>query len=336
MKPRLEVTELGVEVGGQELLTDVNLFVGPGRVVGLVGETGSGKSLTCRAVLGTLGLIGGSVVRGSVKIDGVEVSTFSHRQWQQLRGRSVALVPQSSMSGLDPLMRVDRQLYETIRSLEKDAPVRERAFETIRRLEKDAPVRERAMELLESVALDRPERVLRLYPHELSGGMRQRVMIALAIAGRPDLLIADEPTTALDVTVQKGILELLCGLARDRGMGVLIVTHDLALVEQYADDVSILYAGVSVESGSSADVLNRPRHPYTRLLLAARPQHVPAGGRLPNLTGSPPSPEGWTDGCRFEERCPRHIAMCAISRPAVTKTSALHNFSCFSPEEESV
>ena len=305
MKPLVRVSGLAVAIGDRELLSDIDLELSPGDWLGIAGETGSGKSLTCRALTGTLHLIGGRVTRGSIRLGDVELTALTERGWQHIRGRRVALVPQSSLSDLDPVMRVGRQLTETIRHLDPTPDARARAIE-----------------LLTRVALHDPEIVYEAYPHELSGGMRQRVMIALAIAGRPEVLVADEPTTALDVTVQKEILELLQSLSRGSGMSVILVTHDLALVEQYADRIAIVYAGVTVEGGATDLVFREPQHPYTTALLDARPHQTKVGNRLVGISGQPPSPSAWPRGCRFAPRCARQTAECAVARPPFVRNES--------------
>jgi oligopeptide/dipeptide ABC transporter ATP-binding protein len=294
----LEVRDLAISIGGRELVSSVEFSLGAGECVGVVGETGSGKTLSCRAITGTLQRVGGTVTRGSVTFDGVDLARASGRTWRALRGRRIALMPQSSLSGLDPVMRVGAQLIETVRHLDGcDRP------------------RRRAFELLEQVQLTDPERVFASFPHQLSGGMRQRVMIALAIAGNPDLLVADEPTTALDVTVQRGILDLLAALRSETGMSLILVTHDLAVVEAMSHRIAVVYAGVTVEKGRTARVLEHSTHPYTRALLVARPSALAQGGRLQGIPGAPPSAEHWPSGCRFAPRCDHALAVCELRQP---------------------
>ncbi len=258
----LEARDVTISLGGEPKVAGVSLSVHAGECVALVGESGSGKTLTCRALLGSLHRIGGSM-EGSVRLRGREVAQASPAEWRRLRGSVLGFVPQASMAGLDPVMRVGDQLVETVR-----------------RHDSGVSARGRALELLQQVEMPSPETVLRSYPHQLSGGMRQRVMIALSLAGRPRLLIADEPTTALDVTVERAILELLLRLCRDERMGLLLISHDLGVVRRVADRVSVMRAGEQVEQGITAEVLSRPRHPYTAALLAADPALVEPGQRL--------------------------------------------------------
>jgi ABC-type dipeptide/oligopeptide/nickel transport system ATPase component len=264
----LAASDLSISIGEKHLVNGVSLNVRAGECVALVGESGSGKSLTCRALLGTLHRIGASMT-GALTIDGRDMSSATEHDWRTLRGKNVGFVPQASMAGLDPVMRVGQQLLETIRL--HDGP--------------GTNLKVRALELLAQVEMPDPEKVYRSYPHQLSGGMRQRVMIALALAGRPKVLIADEPTTALDVTVERAILDLLSKLCREEQMGLLLVTHDLGVVRRSAQRVYVMRAGQLVEHGETAEVLARPTHPYTIALLAADPALVQPGQRLIGVAG---------------------------------------------------
>jgi oligopeptide/dipeptide ABC transporter ATP-binding protein len=290
----LRVEGLGVELAGAEALTDVSFSVARGECLGIVGETGSGKSLTCRTLLGLERRIGARLVRGRIVLDGVELHGLNEGGWAEVRGRRVALVPQASLSSLDPLMRVGRQLTETVATLDPGADARARA-----------------VELLEQVHLPRPRDVQGRFPHELSGGMRQRVMIALALAGRPSLLVADEPTTALDVTVQRRILQLLKKIQESEQMALILISHDLGVVRSVSDEVAIMYAGRTVETGPVDEVLTRPAHPYTQALLAAQPVDADRDAPLSAITGVPPPLGRRPSGCPFRPRCPRAIDTCA-------------------------
>jgi oligopeptide/dipeptide ABC transporter ATP-binding protein len=312
----LEVRDLSVRIGHHDVLSGVDLSVGAGRCLGLVGETGSGKTLTCRALIGLLPRIGAEVTHGSITFDGRDLVPFRQRAWHRLRGREIAFVPQSSLTGLDPVMTVGRQLAETIRLLDPEAEVRRRA-----------------VELLDMVEMPNPQQTLTRYPHQLSGGMRQRAMIALAIVGRPKLLLADEPTTALDVTVQRAILDLLTTLRRATHMSLIIVTHDLGVVETVTDDVAIMYAGSTIETGATKDVLSRPQHPYTRALLDARPSARAEGARLTTIPGQPPGPGEWADGCRYAPRCPFVQDRCHEHVPQLTAIPHGHPAACLRQEE---
>ena len=307
----LTVAGLRARIGPNEVLTDVEFSVQSGQLLGLVGETGSGKTLACRSLMGLMPRIGGEVTAGSMVLRGTEISKLSQREWHALRGREVAFVPQGSLTGLDPVMKVGGQLAETIRHLDPDANVGDRAHE-----------------LLEMVEMADPDGVLRSYPHQLSGGMRQRAMIALSIAGRPKLLLADEPTTALDVTVQRSILGMLRMLCETTGMGMVIVTHDLGVIETITDRVAIMYAGTTVETGNTRELLSRPQHPYTKALLRARPSARRPGTRLQAIAGQPPGPGEWPEGCRFASRCPDVEERCRTLQPALTTMIGGHKGAC--------
>jgi peptide/nickel transport system ATP-binding protein len=275
--PLLSVSGLDVQLGGRQVLHDVSFEIGRGEALALVGESGSGKSVTARAITGLLTRIGGEVSAGTVAYEGTPIAQDDTAAWSKLRGRKIALVPQASLSSLDPVVRIGAQLAETIRVLDPGAAT--------------GP---RSLELLEQVRMSRPAEVLKSYPHELSGGMRQRVMIALALAGRPEFIVADEPTTALDVTVQASILGLLGDLRRETGMTLLMIAHDLAVVGMVSERVAVMRQGLLLEQGATSKVLSSPEHPYTKALLAARPEASQPGqplAILDRVTGELRSPE---------------------------------------------
>jgi len=296
-EPVLSIEGLGVSVAGEAVLTDVSFAVAPGEIVGVVGESGSGKTMTTRALTGMLPFIGGRIDAGEVRFQGLDLVSLDEDGWRGVRGHRLALILQSSQSALDPLMTVRDQLVETVVALSgRDG------------------AEDRAVELLESVRLAPTERLLKAYPHELSGGMRQRVMIALALAGDAELLIGDEATTALDVTIQGEILELLDRLRRERGLSILLITHDFSVVRGLADSVAVMYAGTSVETGPTSEILDAPDHPYTAALLAAQPRGVRRGEAIHGIPGAPPAPSAWPSGCRFAPRC-RHSADVCAAQP---------------------
>ncbi|WP_249522558.1 ABC transporter ATP-binding protein [Modestobacter marinus] len=287
----MEVADLTVAVDdGPELVTGVSFALQPGRVLGLVGESGCGKTMTARSLLGLLP-DGVSVTGGSIRFAGRDLVGLSERELVALRGREIAMISQEPMVALDPMFSVAYQLTGPIRR-----------FRGVGRRE----ARTIAAQLLRQVGIVDGERVLKSYPHQLSGGMAQRVAIALALTGEPRVLVADEPTTALDVTVQAEILTLLRALVRDTDLSVVIVSHDLGVVADLCDDVAVMYAGTVVESGTAAAVLDEPAHPYAQALLAANP-HVPDGVpvpvRLASIPGTVPPPGSWPTGCRFATRC---------------------------------
>jgi oligopeptide/dipeptide ABC transporter ATP-binding protein len=310
--PLLRMEHLAVEIDGKRALRDVELSVPAGTCVGLVGETGSGKSMTCRTAIGLLPRVGAAIVEGTIRFEGRDVTGLSEQGWSSIRGRRIGLIPQNSFSALDPIQRVGRQAEETVRALDPDA---------------DASAR--VDELLDAVHLRDRAAVRRAYPHELSGGMRQRVMIALALAGRPDLLLADEATTALDVTIERGILSLLRDRQLTDGMALLLITHDLSIIGTLADSVVIMYAGTTVEAGQVDAVFADPRHPYTRALLAARPGSLAKGTRLPAIDGAPPGLGEAIQGCPFAPRCPLVLPECRLSPPPVETVGPGHSVVCF-------
>ncbi|MGC5171737.1 dipeptide ABC transporter ATP-binding protein [Microbacterium sp. DT81.1] len=264
----LSLNDISVELGGRAVVRNVTLDVARGESLALVGESGSGKTVTARVITGLIDRIGGTVTSGELRFDGQPIAQ-GDPAWQKLRGRRIALVPQASLSSLDPVVRIGNQIAEAVRALDPGANVGARS-----------------RELLEHVHMPRIENVLKSYPHELSGGMRQRVMIALALAGRPELMVADEPTTALDVTVQANILKLLGELRRETGMSLLMIAHDLAVVGMVSERVAVMRDGEILETGSTHDVLTAPKHPYTKALLAARPETSAPGAPLAVLNRS--------------------------------------------------
>lgn len=310
----LIVDRLSVAIRGHAVLRDVALNVGPGRSLGIVGETGSGKTVTCRAITGRLEQIQAEVTAGSATYKGVDLLAPNPAQWRALKGREIGLVPQNSLSALDPVVRVGRQLRETVRFLDPNA---------------DADARSR--ELLRMVRLPDADRVMRSYPHELSGGMRQRVMIALALAGRPSLLVADEPTSALDVAVQHSIMALLNELRFATGVSLVLVTHDLAILETVADSIAVMYAGSTVEIAPTRQLLADPQHQYTRGLLASRPSTTSHGTRLPTIPGNPRPLTVSEPGCQFAPRCSRASQVCRTVVPKLTETGRSASVACYHP-----
>jgi len=280
--------------GPQQVLDDVDLDLRAGECVGLVGESGCGKSITTMSILGLLPA-NGRVSGGSIWFEGRDLTAMPERELRGVRGKEIGLISQEPMISLDPSFRIGWQLAEAIRQ-HHGCTNRE--------------ARDRAVDLLESVRLPRPAEVARKYPHELSGGMAQRVAIARALAGEPKLLIADEPTTALDVTVQAEILDLLRDIRRDRNMAVLLVTHDWGVVADGCDRAVVMYAGQVVEQGSLQAMFHEPLHPYTQALLAANPHNAIGAEMLPTISGTVPKPGRWPTGCHFHPRCPYATSAC--------------------------
>jgi oligopeptide/dipeptide ABC transporter ATP-binding protein len=303
----LSVRDLTVEArnGGPpvSIVAGVSFDIAPGETVGVVGETGSGKSMTMLSIMGLLPTPPMRVAGGEIRFAGRDLTSLSEEEMRRLRGAEVAMVYQDPMTSLDPVMRIGDQVAEAMTAHGVDR----------------AEARRRALEALARVGIPAPERTARAYPHEFSGGMRQRVMIAMALALQPKLLIADEPTTALDVTTQQQILTLVGGLRDSMGMAVVWVTHDLSVVARFAERVIVMYAGRVVEHGSTRRIFRAPEHPYTASLLASLP-HLVGEERPPlaQIPGAPPDPDHVPPGCPFHPRCRQARDRCAVDPPALT------------------
>ncbi len=287
--------------GGMTPVVDgVSFDLERGKVLALVGESGSGKSMTA---LSTLRLVPkpGRVTSGSVKLDGEELLSLPVTEMRRIRGGRIGMIFQEPMTCLNPVVRVGAQVAEAIRLHESMSK---------------ADARSRARELFVEVGIPDPEERLDAYPHHLSGGLKQRVMIAMALSTRPEILIADEPTTALDVTVQAQILDLLRDLQQKRNAAILLITHDLGIVNELADRVAVMYAGRLVEVADRVSLLSDPLHPYTQGLLRSIPALSAPGEPLPEIPGVVPSPDQWPEGCRFSTRCPKRFEPCADQFPA--------------------
>lgn len=287
--------------GGMTPVVDgVSFDLERGKVLALVGESGSGKSMTA---LSTLRLVPkpGRVTSGSVKLDGEELLSLPVTEMRRIRGGRIGMIFQEPMTCLNPVVRVGAQVAEAIRLHESMSK---------------ADARSRARELFVEVGIPDPEERLDAYPHHLSGGLKQRVMIAMALSTRPEILIADEPTTALDVTVQAQILDLLRDLQQKRNAAILLITHDLGIVNELADRVAVMYAGRLVEMADRVSLLADPLHPYTQGLLRSIPALSAPGEPLPEIPGVVPSPDQWPEGCRFSTRCPKRFEPCADQFPA--------------------
>jgi oligopeptide/dipeptide ABC transporter ATP-binding protein len=318
MSTLLEVRGLTVELptaaGWVRPVNEVSLRIGAGESLGLVGESGSGKTMLSLALMGLLPL--GARVSGeaslATKTSTKKLTVLSEREWRDVRGAEIAMVFQEPMTSLNPVMRIGAQVEEAIRAHQPKLPGNE--------------VKRRAIDALLRAAVPEPEARAEQFPHQLSGGLRQRAMIAMALAAGPRLLIADEPTTALDVTVQKQILDLLDGLRRELQLGLLFITHDLGVVAQVAERVAVMYAGRIIEEGPAREVLARPLHPYTQGLLKASPTLkrgalTPIPGTVPQLTALPP-------GCAFEPRCHLRLAECTATVPAFRLIDSDHAARC--------
>ncbi len=300
----LEVRDLRTAFPSKDGMTPVvdgvSFDLERGKVLALVGESGSGKSMTA---LSTLRLVPkpGRVTSGSVKLDGEELLSLPVTEMRRIRGGRIGMIFQEPMTCLNPVVRVGAQVAEAIRLHESMSK---------------ADARSRARELFVEVGIPDPEERLDAYPHHLSGGLKQRVMIAMALSTRPEILIADEPTTALDVTVQAQILDLLRDLQQKRNAAILLITHDLGIVNELADRVAVMYAGRLVEMADRVSLLSDPLHPYTQGLLRSIPALSAPGEPLPEIPGVVPSPDQWPVGCRFSTRCPKCFEPCAGQFPA--------------------
>ncbi len=307
-------TEFATDAGRVRVVDGVSFELAAGETLGIVGESGCGKSVTALSIMGLLPKPAGHVVSGRVMFDGNDLVRLPNDVLARIRGRRIAMIFQEPMTALNPVQRIGRQVVETLR-LHGDVGDRR-------------ALRARAIELLAEVGIPAPDRRLDDYPHQLSGGMRQRVLIAIALACRPDVLIADEPTTALDVTIQAQILELIERLQRERGMSVIFITHDLGVIAEIADHVVVMYAGRVAEHANVTALFERPLHPYTRGLLASMPQlQTQSKVRLPTIPGLVPSLGELPAGCRFSNRCMHATSICA-TEPALTLAHDDHLVAC--------
>ena len=298
-RPTLQVSHLQTsfmtKAGEVKAVNDVSFSVHPGQVLGLVGESGSGKTVTGFSIMGLLDHPG-RIIGGEIQFQGENLVGATKKRWQQLRGSQIAMVFQDPMMTLNPVLRIDTQMIEAIR-----------AHESVSRKE----ARQRARDALGQVGIPSPDERLKAYPHQFSGGMRQRVSIAIALLNKPDLVIADEPTTALDVTIQAQILYEAQKLCQETGTALIWITHDLSVIAGLADDVAVMYAGRIVEYGEVDNVLDRPLHPYTYGLIGSVPSRNRRGSPLHQIPGMTPSLLNLPQGCAFRTRCPQASDICA-------------------------
>jgi peptide/nickel transport system ATP-binding protein len=307
-------TEFTTAAGVVRAVDDVSFTVARGQIMGLVGESGSGKSMTGYSIMALVDPPG-RVMAGSIRLNGRELAGLSAQEMRKLRGERIAMIFQDPMMTLNPVLRIDTQMMEAV--LAHHPVGRQRA-------------REMARDGLARVGISAPDERLMAYPHQFSGGLRQRVAIAIALRNKPDLIICDEPTTALDVTTQNQILYEMQTLCRESGSALVWITHDLAVVAGLADTVAVMYAVQLVEQGTVREVLETPRHPYTRALIASAPSRNPRGQPLAQINGMAPSPLMAPSGCRFRDRCPRATEICATPPPPLYEDGS-HGWRCFHP-----
>lgn len=305
--------------GEVKALNNVTLKMREGEVLGIVGESGSGKSVTAYSIMG-LTAQNGKIVGGSVEFNGHKIHEMSEKELRKIRGNEVSIIFQDPMTSLNPVWTVGNQIAEAV-SLHTD--------------KKGRAAMARAKELLELVGINEPEKRLKQYPHELSGGMRQRVMIAIALACEPKLLIADEPTTALDVTIQAQILELMQELKRKLGMGIIMITHDLGVVASMCDYIAVMYAGEIVEYGTTDDIFYNPKHEYTKGLLRSIPKfHEHDYSKLVPIEGQPVDLLNPPKGCGFAPRCSNCMKLCLTHKPEKNQYEGVHYSRCFMQQKE--
>jgi len=314
-EPVLTVDNLSIRFRGQpvDLIDGVSFSIPAGKTLCLVGESGCGKSVTSLAVMGLLPKRAATITSGSVRFRGQDLLAMPSDDLGDLRGNRMAMIFQEPMTSLNPVFTVGDQVAEAVRRHKGGSMIE---------------ARERALHMFRKVRMPAPEKRLSDYPHQLSGGMRQRVMIAMALANDPALLIADEPTTALDVTIQAQILDLMRELQDETGAALLMITHDLGVVAEIADEVAVMYAGRVVESGPVGRIFNEPQHPYTLGLMGSMPAIAGRQGRLITIPGSVPGPEAMPPGCRFSTRCPFASAECDAGRPPLVHDDTGHANAC--------
>ena len=303
--------------GEVRALDGVDFDIAKGRTLGLVGESGCGKSATALSIMKLLPAHSGRIKSGQIFFEGRDLVPASAHDMLDLRGKKISMIFQDPMTSLNPVVRIGAQIVENIR-----------LHERLSRGE----AKMRTIELLNLVGIPTPEVRFRQYPFELSGGMRQRVMIAMALSCGPSLLLADEPTTALDVTIQAQILELMASLQKRLAMGILLITHDLGVVANYTDEVAVMYGGKIVERTSTQRLFERPSHPYTRGLLASIPGRQPPKSTIAAIPGTVPSALNWPSGCRFRTRCPLATEQCASAEPPLRELETGHRVACFRPD----
>nr|WP_239582683.1 ABC transporter ATP-binding protein [Bacillus tianshenii] len=313
-------THFKTENGVIPSVDGVSFSIKKGETIAVVGESGCGKSVTSLSIMGLIGATG-SIEAGSILFEGKDLTKLSKKEMRKLRGNEIAMIFQEPLTSLNPLFTVGNQISESIR-LHQGASKQEAKIKSI--------------DMLRRVGIPRPEKVYSSHPHLLSGGMRQRVMIAMALSCNPKLLIADEPTTALDVTIQAQILELMKGLTRDFDTSIMLITHDLGVVAEMVDTVIVMYAGQVVEHTDVFTLFSSPKHPYTKGLLDSTPKIHERNEELLTIEGTVPTPAAMPKGCRFQPRCPYAMEKCMHEAPLLEETSAGHKVRCWLNEEGEV
>ena len=323
MENVLEVRNLSVTfhaiTGEVQAVRDISFDLHKGSVTAIVGESGCGKSVTSKSILGLIKKPGEISPESKIIFQGENIQEYTKKQWEEYRGQKCSICFQDALTALNPTMTIGKQIMEKIR-VHKKVTKKEAWNE--------------AVHMLELVGIPNPEYRMRQYPHEFSGGMRQRVMIAIAMTLNPALLIADEPTTALDVTVQADILDMMKEIQKQHGMSVLLITHDLGIVANFATEIIVMYAGKVVEQGSAEDIFYRPRHPYTKALLRAVPRLDMEEEQLETIEGAPPNMAHPPKGCPFEARCKYHQEICGEAFPDKTTVSEGHDVCCWLRKED--
>lgn len=316
----LEVNDLvasfDTEAGRIRAVDRVSFKVGKGRTLGVVGESGCGKSVTALSIMRLLPNPAGKIEQGEIRFKGKDIVKLPAEEMQKIRGRKISMIFQEPMTALNPVHRIGRQIGEIFRLHYSGM--------------NNAEIIKESIKLLDRIGMPDPEKRIHEYPHQISGGMRQRVMIAMALACRPDMLIADEPTTALDVTIQAQILDLIHELQQDTNMSVVFITHDLGVIAEICDDVVVMYAGKVVENASVIEIFESPKHPYTQGLLASIPKlETKRKSRLSIIEGRVPSLDELPKGCRFSNRCPYVMDICKTESPPLIEIDGNHAASCY-------
>jgi peptide/nickel transport system ATP-binding protein len=311
-------THFFTDEGVVRAVDGVDFYINKGETLGVVGESGCGKSVTALSIMRLIATPPGRIVEGQILYDGRNLLDLTPAQMRKIRGKEISMIFQEPMTSLNPVFTVGEQIAEALR-----------LHEGLNR--RDAM--DKTVEMLKLVHIPNAERRVKEYPHQLSGGMRQRIMIAMALSCNPKLLIADEPTTALDVTIQAQILDLVKRLQKELGMGVVMITHDLGVVAESCDRVIVMYAGRKVEEADVLDLFDRPLHPYTRALMASMPSMNSSGARLAEIPGMVPAPDELGRGCAFAARCPHANARCTAETPSLVEQDAGHAVACFAIQE---